>query len=72
MIYCSFAGNVFLVTDRSECFIRFREAVNTRISTTGAEDVTQYLLITRRVWAIGDCQRRYNQTLFPFLENMLT
>ena len=39
---------------------------------TGAEDVTQYLLITRRVWAIVDCQRRYDQTLFPFLENKLT
>ena len=52
--YCwsSFAGNVFLVTGRFDCFDRFCGAVNSRISTTRAENVTQYLLITRRVWAI--------------------
>ena len=48
----SFAGNVFLVTGRFDCFVRFRGAVNSRMSTTGGEDVTQYLLITRQVWAI--------------------
>ena len=41
-----------VVTDRFDCFVRFRVAVNSRISTTGAEDVTQYFLITRRAWAI--------------------
>ena len=46
--YCwsSFAGNVFLVTGRFDCFVRFHGAVNSRISTTRAENVTQYLLIT--------------------------
>ena len=52
--YCwsSFAGNVFLVTGSFDCFDRFRGAVNSRISTAKTVNVTQYLLITRRVWAI--------------------
>ena len=51
--WSSFAGNVFLVTSCFECFVRFRGAINnSRITKTGAEDVTQYLLISRRVWAI--------------------
>ena len=36
----------------TDCFVWFREAVNSRISTTRAENVTQYLLITRCVWSI--------------------
>ena len=48
--WSSFAGNVFLVTGRFDCFVRFRGAG--WMSTTGGEDLTQYLLITRHVWAI--------------------
>ena len=35
------------------------EAVNSRISMIGAENVTQYLLITRRVWAIVQTKRSF-------------
>ena len=58
-----------VVTDRFDCFVRFRVAVNSRISTTGAEDVTQYFLITRRVWAIVN--KIWPNTLSVF-ENKLT
>ena len=39
--YCwsNFAGNVFLITGRFDCFDRFRGAVNSRISTTRAENI---------------------------------
>ena len=52
----------FLVTGRFDCFVRFRGAVNSRISTTRAVNVTQYLLITRRVWAIinEDISKRFS------------
>ena len=53
----------------TDCFVRFRGAVKSRVSTTRAENVTQYLLIT---WRLGVYQRRFNQTLFLFLENKLT
>ena len=53
----------------TDCFVRFRGAGKSRISTTRAENVTQYLLIT---WRLGVYQRRFNQTLFLFLENKLT
>ena len=68
--WSSFAGNGFLVTDCFDCFVRFRGAVNSRLSTTRAENVTQYLLITRRVCTI--INEDITKPFFLFLENRLT
>ena len=65
--WSSFAGNVFLVWS----FRLFRPISRSWMDVDDRRRRSHSILAYHSA-CLGDCQRRYNQTLIPFLENKLT